>query len=140
MNSETTARVFADNTTPSIVYPDKPAPRYCGYIPDGSGVEWNAYDTFQMEEYARRTWAAAFAAKPEIYEAYKSWPKDIRKKLSLHDLRRMTGWVASQAIREPTQDECNRILREYQLREGECWGMCMFKAVRAVMFPTDGSK
>lgn len=27
-----------------------------------------------------------------ILEAYRSWPEDIRKKLSLHDLRRMTGW------------------------------------------------
>lgn len=28
----------------------------------------------------------------DIYEAYKTWPDDIRKKLSLHDLRRMSGW------------------------------------------------
>lgn len=29
----------------------------------------------------------------DIYEAYKTWPQDIRAKLSLHDLRRMNGWV-----------------------------------------------
>ena len=29
---------------------------------------------------------------PEIYEQYKNWPDDIKKKLSVHDLRRMTGW------------------------------------------------
>lgn len=28
---------------------------------------------------------------PEIYEAYKTWPADIRAKLSLYDLRRMSG-------------------------------------------------
>ena len=27
-----------------------------------------------------------------IFEAYKTWPEDIRKKLSAHDLRRMAGW------------------------------------------------
>lgn len=29
----------------------------------------------------------------DVYEAYKTWPEDIRKKLSLHDLRRMSGWA-----------------------------------------------
>ena len=29
----------------------------------------------------------------DIYEAYKTWPADIRAKLSLHDLRRMGGWA-----------------------------------------------
>lgn len=29
----------------------------------------------------------------EIYSAYLSWPEDIRRKLSLHDLRRMGGWA-----------------------------------------------
>ena len=29
---------------------------------------------------------------PEIYDQYQTWPEDIRRKLSLHDLRRMTGW------------------------------------------------
>lgn len=82
----------------------------------------------------------AQASPVDVFAAYKTWPDDIRRKLSLHDLRRMGGWVASQVIREPTQDECSRILREYQMRDGECWGMCMFKAVRAVMFPADGSK
>jgi hypothetical protein len=33
-------------------YPDKPAPRAFGYL-DNSGVEWAAYDTRQMEAYAR---------------------------------------------------------------------------------------
>ena len=45
-----------------MVYPPKPPPRHCGYIPDGSGVEWNAYDTMQMEAYARMAYAAGFAA------------------------------------------------------------------------------
>lgn len=28
-----------------------------------------------------------------IYEAFKTWPDDIRRKLSFHDLRRMNGWT-----------------------------------------------
>jgi hypothetical protein len=35
-----------------MVYPPKPAPRAYGYL-DGSGVEWSAYDTSQLEAYAR---------------------------------------------------------------------------------------
>jgi hypothetical protein len=35
-----------------MVYPPKPAPRAFGYL-DGSGVEWAAYDTAQLEAYAR---------------------------------------------------------------------------------------
>lgn len=35
------------------------------------------------------------AAVPvDVYAAYKTWPSDIRAKLSLHDLRRMGGWAA----------------------------------------------
>jgi len=34
----------------------------------------------------------------DIYEAYKSWPADIRKKLSLQDLRRMSGWAPRTAV------------------------------------------
>lgn len=30
----------------------------------------------------------------DIYSAAKSWPEDIRAKLSIHDLRRMNGWRA----------------------------------------------
>jgi hypothetical protein len=58
-----------DNGSPCVaprpegmVYPDKPAPRHHGYIPDGSGVEWAAYDTGQMEAYARAAWADAMLA------------------------------------------------------------------------------
>lgn len=29
----------------------------------------------------------------DIYEAYETWPADIKKKLSCHDLRRMSGWA-----------------------------------------------
>ena len=28
-----------------------------------------------------------------IVEAFNTWPEDIRRKLSVHDLRRMTGWM-----------------------------------------------
>lgn len=30
---------------------------------------------------------------PSIYDAYMTWPEDIRRKLSMHDLRRMSGWA-----------------------------------------------
>lgn len=33
----------------------------------------------------------------EVYEAYMTWPEDIRKKLSLHDLRRMGGWKSGRS-------------------------------------------
>ena len=49
-------------TLAGMIYPPKPPPRLCGYIPDGSGVEWNAYDTMQMEAYARAAYADGFAA------------------------------------------------------------------------------
>jgi hypothetical protein len=56
-----------DNGSPCVeprpkgmVYPPKPAPRHHGYIPDGSGVEWSAYDTSQMEQYARAAYAAGY--------------------------------------------------------------------------------
>lgn len=45
-----------------MVYPPKPLPRYYGYIPDGSGVEWAAYDVGQMEAYARAAYADGFRA------------------------------------------------------------------------------
>jgi len=44
---------------------------------------------------------------PDIYDAYKSWPEDIRKKLSLHDLRRMSGW-RMQAEFNPLNHEQSR--------------------------------
>lgn len=34
----------------------------------------------------------------DIYDAYKTWPADVRAKLSLHDLRRMTGWQPPSAV------------------------------------------
>lgn len=42
-----------------MVYPEKPTPRHYGYT-DGSGVEWSAYDTTQMETYARTSYAAGY--------------------------------------------------------------------------------
>lgn len=32
----------------------------------------------------------------DVWEAYKSWPEDVRAKLSCHDLRRMSGWTPRQ--------------------------------------------
>jgi len=43
-----------------MVYPEKPAPRHYGYIPDGSGVEWAAFDISQMEAYARSAYADGY--------------------------------------------------------------------------------
>ena len=42
-----------------MVYPDKPAPRAHGRL-DGSDVEWAAYDTTQMEAYARAAYADGY--------------------------------------------------------------------------------
>lgn len=33
------------------------------------------------------------AGADDIYTAYRTWPIDLRAKLSLHDLRRMSGWA-----------------------------------------------
>jgi len=62
---------------------------------DGNGV----YTHLAMQS-AWLGWQAAQAQAvdgeavelPEIYEQYRTWPEDIKRKLSLHDLRRMTGW------------------------------------------------
>jgi hypothetical protein len=46
-----------------------------------------------------------------IYEVYKTWPEDIRKKLSLHDLRRMNGWTPP-TVAMTELPECNHTWRE----------------------------
>jgi len=43
-----------------MIYPEKPQPRYHGRVPDGSGVEWAAYDAAQMEAYARAAYADGY--------------------------------------------------------------------------------
>lgn len=50
--------VLADS---GFQYPNKPAPRAWGYL-DDSGVEWAAYDTDQMEAYARVSYSDGFRA------------------------------------------------------------------------------
>ena len=50
-------------------------------------------DDFDLALAALQAQGEPVAAKPDIYEAYKTWPADIRAKLSLHDLRRMNGWT-----------------------------------------------
>lgn len=37
-------------------------------------------------------------AEGDVFEAYKTWPDDIRKKLSAYDLRRMGGWAPKTAV------------------------------------------
>ncbi len=41
----------------------------------------------------------------ELFAAFNTWPADIRKKLSLHDLRRMTGWAPPKHEASPAQPE-----------------------------------
>lgn len=41
---------------------------------------------------------AAQQDEGDIYSAYETWPVDIRKKLSMHDLRRMSGWRPSASL------------------------------------------
>lgn len=40
------------------------------------------------------------ATHDDLYRAYMTWPQDIRKKLSLHDLRRMSGWAPKSPLSE----------------------------------------
>ena len=35
-----------------------------------------------------------------VIAAHKTWPTDLRKKLSLHDLRRMSGWAPKPSPRD----------------------------------------
>lgn len=35
---------------------------------------------------------AHFGMSADVFEAYKTWPEDLRARLSVNDLRRMTGW------------------------------------------------
>ena len=50
---------------------------------------------WEAEALAEHDAQPAQAAQTDIFEAYKTWPADIREKLSLHDLRRMSGWGPS---------------------------------------------
>lgn len=49
-------------------------------------------------------------ATPDVFQAYKTWPEDVRAKLSCHDLRRMSEWTPPSAphtgevVRELTFD------------------------------------
>lgn len=71
----------------------------------GIVVEWTGE---QPPEAGTKLYAAPPAKPaPDIYDAYKSWPEDIRKKLSLHDLRRMSGW-RMQAEFNPLNHEQSR--------------------------------
>ena len=65
-----------------MVYPPKPAPRASGYL-DGSDVEWNAYDTSQMEAYARIAYADGYAAAKATPTDPKAgaWPDDVRERI-----------------------------------------------------------
>jgi len=79
--------------------------------PSGAGKiwrneqHWNGHTSAD----ARALYTTPPPAKPapDIYDAYKSWPEDIRKKLSLHDLRRMSGW-RMQAEFNPLNHEQSR--------------------------------
>ena len=68
------------------------------YMDNGSGSDWKTRIPDAELLYAHPQPAQAQAVDgeavelPEIYEQYRTWPEDIKRKLSLHDLRRMTGW------------------------------------------------
>lgn len=54
------------------------------------------FDASQMREYARASLAATGkqqVGEVDVFEAYKTWPDDLKAKLSVHDLRRMNGWA-----------------------------------------------
>lgn len=37
-------------------------------------------------------------------ERYQTWPDDIKRKLSIHDLRRMTGWRPPHELEQEKDD------------------------------------
>ncbi|KRD71394.1 hypothetical protein [Lysobacter sp. Root96] len=67
----------------------------CGstFIPASHGHIVQATAQDETVTYVEVYTNAARDAEDAITEAYKTWPEDIRKKLSLHDLRRMGGWA-----------------------------------------------
>ena len=50
-----------DSPADGFRFPDKSPPRAFGYL-DSSGVEWAAYDTMQLEAYARVAYSDGFRA------------------------------------------------------------------------------
>lgn len=81
---------------------------------------------FEVALIAERDLRAMLAADPapdhsagaggsfDIYEAYKGRPDDLRKKLSLHDLRRMNGWVPANAV-DPMAERSRKLIVGFML-------------------------
>ena len=68
--------------------------------PDETGYMGDFNDAAQilliLADHAARELQQAQPA--DVWESYKTWPADIRAKLSCHDLRRMSGWAAKSPI------------------------------------------
>ena len=107
-------------TLAGMIYPPKPPPRLCGYIPDGSGVEWNAYDTMQMEAYARAAYADGFAA------ALAAQPPDIVNPISQQE---PVAWRHSETGQLYDSEE------EVPLADGDEWAEPLYAAPAAQQAP-----
>jgi len=84
----------------------------CGKYPDGTG--WGHAWSAPIVEIERADWdrfIALLSGQPAgvddemsrmdaVIAAHKTWPTDLRKKLSLHDLRRMSGWAPKPSPRD----------------------------------------
>ena len=84
----------------------------CGKYPDGTG--WGHAWSAPIVEIERADWDRFIALldgqqagvddemsrMDAVIAAHKTWPTDLRKKLSLHDLRRMSGWAPKPSPRD----------------------------------------
>lgn len=61
---------------------------------------WDWYKNGDIPEHPEEAAARKLqqAQPADVWESYKTWPADIRAKLSCHDLRRMSGWAAKSPI------------------------------------------
>lgn len=90
-----------------MVYPAKPAPRASGYL-DSSGVEWNAYDTGQMEAYARAAYSDGWAAC--LRAARESTPPSAPVGVELSALR-VQEWLQREYDILPPVQEIEQAMR-----------------------------
>lgn len=102
---------------PAVVDGNAVADQLRRELADDKGWDYTEYEKGRIAEKERcisllassPTTPAAALAQPQgnevtrmdaLMAAFNTWPADIRKKLSLHDLRRMTGWAPQPQGRE----------------------------------------
>lgn len=78
--------------TMEVVRYDAPSDIPHNALADARGIRDYMLGEIGLNDYEPPSVAQEITAVDAVVDAYNTWPIDIRKKLSLHDLRRMTGW------------------------------------------------